>query len=116
MLHYIFAFVILVHGFIHLLGFAHELQFTEDDTLTANNKFLSGPAKKLVSILWIISYALFLAAVTLFILYIPAWYVPAIVGVILSQVLIILDWHEARFGTITNITILFVIVFFLYQH
>lgn len=114
MLHYILAFIILVHGFIHLLGFAHELQLKseEDEELTINRLGYAG-VENLVSILWIISYALFLAAVVLFILYIPSWWMPAAAGVLLSQILIILDWHEAKYGTITNIIILLAIIPFV---
>ena len=95
------------------MGFAHELQFTVEER-NLNNKALAG-TEKVVSVLWFVAYALFLCAVIFFLLYSPLWWIYAAAGVVVSQILIILDWHEAKYGTITNIIILLVIIPFLLQ-
>ena len=115
MLHFIFAFIVLVHGFIHLLGFAHELQFKEDEQLSVNTVSKFKGLEKIESILWLSAYALFLAAVILFMFYVPSWWIFAAVGVLLSQTLIFLDWEEAKYGSVTNIIIVLVIIPFLMQ-
>ena len=115
MLHFIFAFVVLVHGFVHLLGFAHELQFKEDEELSVKTLSKFKGFEKLESFLWLSAYALFLAAVILFMFYAPSWWIFATIGVLLSQILIFLDWQEAKYGTITNIIIVLVIIPFFMQ-
>jgi hypothetical protein len=116
MLHFIFAFIVLVHGFLHLLGFAHELTFTLDDEegMTAGNVGGQVP-ERMTSVMWLISYCLFLVAAVLFIVYTSWWWMPAALGVLLSQILILSDWNEAKYGTITNVLIVLVIITFLYQ-
>src|SRR6478609_7558136 len=98
MLHFIFAFVVLVHGFVHLLGFAHELQFKGDEELSVKTLSKFKGFEKLESLLWLFAYALFLAAVILFMFYAPSWWIFATIGVLLSQILIFLDWQEAKYG------------------
>lgn len=117
MLQFIFAVIILAHGFIHLMGFGHELNFAEEDdaTGTSNNVSTSFLDDKVMGLLWLISYGLFLTAVILLIMYIPHWWIAAAAGVLLSQTLIFLDWQEAKYGTITNIIILLAIIPFLWQ-
>jgi len=41
----------------------------------------------------------------------PAWWILAIAAVLLSQILIITEWHDARFGTIANLMIAIAIIF-----
>lgn len=113
MLHFIFAFILLAHGIIHLLGFAHQLQCKDDEQLPLNQITAFKGFEKTESALWLSAYALFLAAVVLFILYVPSWWIFAALGVLLSQILIIADWQEAKHGTITNVGIVLAIIPFL---
>ncbi|MCW3112285.1 MAG: hypothetical protein JWR18_681 [Segetibacter sp.] len=115
MLHFIFAFIVLIHGFIHLLGFAHELAFTEDDEVRFHPISRFKGFAKIESVLWFATYGLFLAAAILFMFYAHSWWLVATAGVVLSQTLIILDWEEAKYGTITNILISLVITSFVWN-
>jgi hypothetical protein len=115
MLHYFFALILLVHSFIHVLGFAHELQFKLEDDGYNGKDLETNRREKLVSAVWLISYLLFLGAVILYLLFVHHWWIPAAVGVVLSQTLIFLDWNEAKYGTVTNIIIMLVIIPFLWQ-
>ncbi|MDP4189895.1 MAG: hypothetical protein Q8905_17750, partial [Bacteroidota bacterium] len=58
--------------------------------------FISRPA----GILWLLAGGLFILTIILFLSKVEWWWVIAIPAVILSQILIIAVWHEAKFGTI----------------
>jgi len=100
---YLFAFLVALHGLIHLMGFAKAFDLAQLNQLT---KEISKP----VGIVWLITTLIFLVAGTSFVLKKDLWWVVAIVGVLLSQILIILFWQDAKFGTIANIIILLVVV------
>ena len=103
MLKYFFPFFILIHGLIHIMGFAKAFGYANITQLT---KYISKPA----GLLWLITAILFIVAVLLFILKKESWPYIAIVAAVISQILIITVWKDAKFGTILNITILFVAI------
>jgi hypothetical protein len=90
------------------MGFAHQLRFSDEDN--GETEDISTSTLKQKDIFWIVSYALFLTTAILFMLYNHYWWIPAVAGVLLSQILIIVNWQEAKYGTITNIIILMSIV------
>jgi hypothetical protein len=94
------------------MGFSHQLQLTEREELPTDDIIASKEAKKVLSLLWFVPYALFLATLILFMLYSDSWWKTGVTGVLLSQILIILDWHEAKYGTLVNILILTAIIAF----
>jgi len=94
-----FFFIVIIHALIHLLGFLKAFQLAEINQLTQN---ISKP----MGILWLIALILFLAAAIQLISNHDLWWITALAAVILSQVLIILFWQDAKFGTIANIIIL----------
>jgi hypothetical protein len=96
-----FLIIITLHGLIHLLGFLKAFQLAEINQLTQN---ISKP----MGILWLIALLLFLAAAIQFLSKHNLWWITGLAAVILSQVLIILFWQDAKFGTIPNIIILLV--------
>ena len=100
---WIFFFVVIIHALIHLMGFLKAFQLAEINQLTQN---ISKPMGRL----WLIALILFLAAAIQFISNHDLWWITALAAVILSQVLIILFWQDAKFGTIPNIIILFVAI------
>ena len=95
----IFTIIVIIHALIHLLGFLKAFQLAEINQLTQN---ISKP----MGILWLIALILFLTAAIQFISNHDLWWITALAAVILSQVLIILFWQDAKFGTIPNIVIL----------
>jgi uncharacterized membrane protein YqjE len=103
MLKIFFLIVVIIHGMIHILGFLKAFQLAEINQLTQN---ISRP----MGILWLIALILFLTAAIQFISNHDLWWITALAAVILSQVLIILFWQDAKFGTIPNIIILLVVV------
>jgi hypothetical protein len=103
MLNYIFSFVFLIHGLIHLIGFAKAFHYGNITQLT---KYIS----KSTGSIWFITAVLFVVAGALFLFKKESWLYIAIVAVVISQVLIILVWKDAKFGTILNSVILFVAI------
>jgi len=110
MLHIFFAIVILVHGLIHIMGYARALQFDDGDYHPSYSISSSEKIEELLGFFWVVSYLLFLAAAVLFMLYIPLWWIPAAAGALLSQINIIINWHDAKFGTIANLIVVIVIL------
>lgn len=98
-----FLIIITLHGIIHLLGFLKAFQVAEINQLTQN---ISKP----IGILWLVALLLFLAAAIQLIVNYDLWWIAALVAVILSQVLIILFWQDAKLGTIANIIILLSVI------
>lgn len=95
MLKFLFAFLLLAHGLIHFMGFAKAFKFG-DLPLLRETSITAG-------ITWLITALLFMIAVVLFLLHKNSWPLVLLVAVLISQVLIILVWKEARAGTIFNI-------------
>ena len=103
MLKYFFAFIMLIHGLIHFMGVAKAYNYGNITQLT---KYISKP----VGLLWLITAILFIVAVLLFLLKKESWPYIAIIAAVVSQILIITVWKDAKFGTILNIIILFVAI------
>ena len=103
MLRYFFSFIILLHGLIHLIGFAKA--FNCGDITQFTNQ-ISKPA----GLLWLITATLFIAAFILFLVNKESWPVVALVAVLLSQILIVTVWQNAKYGTTANVLILVIAV------
>lgn len=95
----IFFIIIILHAFIHLLGFLKAFGF-------ANINQLTQQISKPLGVLWMVALLLLILSAILFIAEKDSWWITALAAVILSQVLIILFWQDAKFGTIPNIIIL----------
>lgn len=104
MLKYILAFIIIVHGLIHFMGFAKAFNYAE-------MKQLAIPISKTVGSLWIIAALLFIITAILMLLKKENWWAVGIPALIVSQIVIVQSWQDAKFGTIANIIILIAVVF-----
>ncbi|WP_161888268.1 DUF6544 family protein [Pontibacter russatus] len=100
MLRFLFAFLQLVHGLLHLLGLAKAFGYGQ---LTQLNLSIPKP----VGLLWGLATLLFLVSAVLYLLKREWWYV-GLVAVLLSQALISLVWQDARYGTLANCIIIIV--------
>ncbi|MEO8795239.1 MAG: DUF6544 family protein [Daejeonella sp.] len=94
----LFLVLIVIHGLIHLLGFAKAFDL---GTITQLSKDISKP----IGILWLTAFFLFLLTGVLFFLKKEEWWIIGIIAVIVSQTVIVLVWQDAKFGTIANILI-----------
>ena len=99
------AFVLLVgiHLLIHSLGFIKAFKLADIATLTHHISGFQG-------ILWICSAVLFLIMIVLFAVNNNSWIIVAIPAIILSQVLITMNWSDSKYGSLVNLIILGVAV------
>ncbi|MCA6417017.1 MAG: hypothetical protein IM602_05350 [Cytophagales bacterium] len=94
-----FLIIVLLHGLIHLLGFVKGFELREVKELTL-------PISKTLGIVWLTLTFLFLTYGALYLLNSKYAWLIGLIAAILSQVLIIFFWKDAKFGTIPNIIIL----------
>jgi hypothetical protein len=99
MLRLLFAAILLVHGLIHLMGFAKAFKFAEINQLSL-------PISRPVGSFWLLAALLFVLSTVLFFLKKEAWWMVALPAVLLSQILIFQFWTDAKFGSIANMVIL----------
>ena len=99
MIRYLLAALLVIHGLLHLLGFAKAFHFGNITQLTRD---ISKPA----GLLWLITALVFTVAMVFFFLDHSLWSLLCLAGIVLSQLLIISCWHDAKFGTIANLLLL----------
>jgi hypothetical protein len=90
---------ILLHGSIHTLGFlkAYKLMPVSQ---------LNQPISRLNGALWVLTAVLFIGTGILFALGRQWWWMLSFAAIMISEYLIIKDWHDAKFGTFANVIIL----------
>ena len=99
---YVFAIILYIHGFIHLIGFAKSYYFTD-----VNKQVLGIP--KPIGAIWLLVFIMFIVSASSFLTN-KKWFYITFIAVCISQVLIILAWEDAKFGTIANVIILIVAI------
>lgn len=98
----LFSLLIFLHGFFHLPGFLNAFGWGAGQ--------LTQTVGKATGLLWLITAVLLTLAALLFFLRKDGWWIPGATGMLLSQVLIVLHWHDARYGTMLNVLLLVAIV------
>ena len=98
-----FSFLLLLHGLIHLMGFAKAFNYADISQLTQ-------PISKWAGAAWGLTTLLFSAVTLLFLLKKESWWMIAVVAVLLSQILILSSWQDAKYGTLANFLITIAIV------
>jgi hypothetical protein len=99
MVRILFTLLLLLHGLIHLMGFAKAFKFAEISQLM---QAISKPA----GAFWGLAALLFTIGAILFVLKKDSWWIWAIPALLISQILIFGSWQDAKFGTIANIIVL----------
>jgi hypothetical protein len=99
----LFFLIVLIHGLIHLMGFAKAFNYAEISQLTQ-------PISKPIGAGWGLAALLFIITAILFLMKKDGWWIWAIPALLLSQTLIILSWEDAKFGTIANLIVLAAII------
>ena len=105
---YIFAFITLIHGLVHFMGFAKAFSYGNITQLT---KDISKP----IGVVWFMTGLLFIICVALYLLKKDSWTYFALFAVVISQILILNNWEDAKFGTIANAIIFLVTIIGLFQ-
>ncbi|HEX3016027.1 MAG TPA: hypothetical protein VHQ46_06580 [Desulfobacteria bacterium] len=102
-----FAAVIILHGLIHLMGGVNELGLAKVEGLSGQTLVpIAGYLKSVLGILWFLAVVAFLIAGIGLLTNQTWWKAIAVGAVILSQVLIIIWWPAAKFGTVANVLVL----------
>lgn len=96
-----FLIIVLFHGLIHFLGFLKGLGLKEVKELTL-------PISKPMAFIWLTAALLFLSYGILNLLHSRYSWAVGLVAVVISQILVILFWKDAKFATIPNFVILLV--------
>ncbi|HEY1115568.1 MAG TPA: DUF6544 family protein [Chitinophagaceae bacterium] len=100
-----------LHGLIHLIGFFYGLRGAPVGQFTGKTIVpLSAAMVRLAGVLWGVATVLFLAALVTLLLKKDWWWMIGTGAVVLSQVLIVLYWPEAKWGTLANVIIALVLV------
>jgi len=92
----IFIILIGVHAVIHVMGLIKAFNIAEIKELTQ-------PISKPLGIIWLLTFLLFLTVLIQYLVKSEFWWLTAFIAILLSQALIIIFWHDAKFGTIANI-------------
>lgn len=99
MMRVIFAIVVVLHGLIHLMGFAKAFGYAELPQLTQ-------PISRPSGALWLAAALLCLATVAALFLAPRWWWVLGALALVASQSVIVMSWSDAKFGTLLNIVLL----------
>jgi len=89
---------IFLHGLSHLIGFSYAFELT-------NFKFFTQPVSRTVGIVWLLSCLLFILAGIQYIFKNQFWWITGFAALVVSQMVILFFWQDARFGTIANLVI-----------
>jgi hypothetical protein len=100
---YFLLVLILFHGLIHILGFIKAFNLTPVSQLTQN---ISKP----VGLLWMLVTILFLLSFVLFLIGKDSWWMFCTPAVVTSQILITINWTDAKYGTIPNFILMIPII------
>ena len=93
-----FVVLVMIHGIIHLFGFLKAFKLSQFKQLTL-------PISTGYGIIWLTAAILFIVFAILFLTN-EYWWAFGLVAVTVSQVLLIIFWKDAKFGTILNVLIL----------
>ncbi len=95
--------LLLLHGGIHFIGIEKAFGW-------ADLQEISRPISRPMGLVWGTSMALLMFAALLNWARAGSWWAVALCGILISQVLIVQHWEDARFGTIANALILIAVV------
>lgn len=98
-----FTILLILHAFIHLIGFVKAFDLAQIKQL---NNLISKP----LGLLWLLACILLLTTAFMYLFKNNDWYVPGIAGLLISQILIISQWHDAKFGILVNLILLLLII------
>lgn len=100
---FVLAGLLLVHGSLHLLGFARGYGLAPVAALKQDVSRTAGA-------LWLTAAVLLVLAAVLVAAHSASWWGPALVGVLLSQALVVSAWGDAKFGTVANVLLVLPLV------
>jgi hypothetical protein len=104
-----FAALLVVHGLIHMLGVAKAFGWAELPQLAQ-------PISQMFGALWLLAALLFFAAAVTLFIWPRWWWAVGACAILISMVLVVYFWSDARFGAIANAAVFAGIVFGFLAH
>lgn len=95
----VFTIILILHGVIHSLGFLKAFNLAKLDQVSLT-------ISKQMGIFWGLTGLLFVVTTILYTFKKDWWWIPGISATLFSQILIVLYWPDAKFGSLANIIIL----------
>ena len=95
----LFIVFVVGHGLIHLMGPAKAFGYAALPQLTQ-------PISKSLALIWLLASAALLATAGLFVIWPRGWWMLGAVAALLSQLVILTSWTDAKYGTIANAVLL----------
>lgn len=92
---WLFVGLLLLHGLIHLMGFAKAFGYAELPQLTA-------PISRPMGLAWLTASGLFIASSIAVPAWPRGWWMVVGAAIVLSQMVIATSWSDAKFGTLAN--------------
>lgn len=112
MVRLIFVSVIVLHGMLHLIGFAKEWSLASHDGLSGKNLVdFSWRRSRAAGMFWLFTGILFMATAAFYLTRWESYWLFAAIAILMSQTLIIIYWQDARYGTFINVAIVIALVF-----
>ena len=112
MIRILFSFLLVLHGVIHLMGFAKEWDLAPKGQLTGKTLIdLSANTAKVLGLFWLLTCVMLLGSTVLYLRHSMWFWIPVSASLFISQLLIIIYWHDAKFGTIVNVILLTFVLF-----
>lgn len=93
------SILLLIHGLLHLIGFLKAFGMIEANQLTQS-------VPKPLGLLWLLAFVICICASGLLLLKSSNWFWFGFIAVFFSQILIIIFWQDAKFGSLANVIIL----------
>jgi hypothetical protein len=100
----VFAIVLVVHGLVHLVGFVKAFGLADLPQLTQ-------PISPLPGALWLLAALLFVSAAAALFVWPRGWWAIGACAIVVSMVVILPSWTDAKFGAIGNLVALIAVVF-----
>jgi hypothetical protein len=118
MLRIITAAILILHGFVHILGFLVYCQISKIEginyktTILADKLDIGHAGTRIYGVFWLLITIAFIISGVALILLLPWWQSLTLWITILSLIITTLGWPDSRFGVFVNIIIL--IFLFIY--
>lgn len=106
---YLFAFLLLVHGSIHLMGFLKAFSLVNIEALELSIGRAAGMG-------WLVATILFLMSLVMLVTGNESWPFLALAGVAVSVVYIAISWNDAKYGLLPNALILAIAAMWFGMH
>lgn len=106
-----FVLLIVLHAGLHLLGFLKPWKLARLPELSGRTLVpLSDSGARTLGLLWLFATVLLLATAVLLAVRHELWWIAGIAGVVSSQALIVVQWPDAKAGTVANALIALAVV------